>query len=408
MTFFRGKKMSDPESAPAEKAAGGFSLKSFIKGAVVATLAIAAALLAYVFISVGKPSKRPDSIQSLAKITWVENTIRSAYMGEIDEAAQVDNMLYALVASLGDPYSTYYTEEEYREISSQHKGETKGIGVVLMQDAESGELLITEVLEGTPAEKAGIQAGDIVLSVNGQDARKKTSSEAADMITAVGDEPVVLRVLRGKEELEFEMEKTEIEIRSVAGRMLEDKIGYIRISSFNDLTPVQFRNYYEELNDGGMKGLIIDLRENRGGLVDACCDTLAQFLTEGVIVYEEDKHGKTVTRDCEGKTPIEIPLVLLVNRHTASSSEIFTGAVQDHGVGTVMGEKTLGKGIEQNYYQLPDNGVIKLTTIHYFTPNHRDIHETGLEPDVDLSGVELSEKADTWLEEAVKYIKELF
>lgn len=379
--------------------------KYFLRGAVTAVLVVAGALLVFILIAMRQAPARPDSISALAKIAWVQNTIRQKYMGEIDEQAQVDDMILGLVAGLGDPYSTYYTAEEYQAISTAHKGQMEGIGVVLMQDLTSGDLLITEIIEDSPAEEAGLQAGDIVLEINGNDASARPSSEAAAMIDAVTEGPVIFKVRRGEEEHSFSMEKRPINIRSARGKMLEDKIGYIEISSFNDLTPVQFQEAYAELTDQGMTSLIIDLRENLGGLVDACCDTLRQILPAGVIVYEEDNRGKLSTRECDGETPIEIPLVLLVNRNTASSSEIFTGAVQDYGVGTVMGETTLGKGIEQNFFKLPDGSVVKLTTTHYVTPNKRDLHLQGLEPDIDLTDVELSATEDTWLAAAIEELK---
>ena len=190
---------------------------------------------------------------------------------------------------------------------------------------------------------------------------------------------------------------------SAAGRMLEDDIGYIRIYRFNGVTEPQFAKAYEELQQQDMRALIIDLRENRGGLVDACCDTLGHILPEGVIVYEVDRNGKERKRECSGETPIGIPLVLLVNENTASASEMFTGAVQDYGIGKVAGTSTYGKGVEQNSYQLSDGSVVKITTTRYYTPAMRDINEVGIEPDV---WVEASSESDTQLEEAIRILKE--
>ena len=180
------------------------------------------------------------------------------------------------------------------------------------------------------------------------------------------------------------MEKSDIEIYSVAGGMLKEdsRVGYIQISKFNGTTSDQFQEIYDGLQEKGMKALILDLRDNPGGQVSGCCDVLEQILPKGVIVYEKDKDGFEQTRDCSGKSPIQIPLAVLVNENTASASEIFTGAVQDYGVGTVIGTQTYGKGIEQKSYTLSDGSVVKLTTTHYFTPKHRDINGVGITPDI--------------------------
>ena len=190
------------------------------------------------------------------------------------------------------------------------------------------------------------------------------------------------------------------------GKMLDDKIGYLAISEFTGLTSEQFQKVYQSLQDQGMERLIIDLRGNPGGLVTAVCDTLRQILPEGLIVYTEDKNGKREEYTCDGDTPISIPLVVLVNENTASAAEIFTGAVKDYGIGTIVGTTTFGKGIVQNTFQLSDGSVVKLTIAHYYTPLGNDIHKVGITPDVE---VELPDDAtsDVQLEKALEVVKGL-
>ena len=188
--------------------------------------------------------------------------------------------------------------------------------------------------------------------------------------------------------------------------MLGDGIGYLAITQFTGVTSEQFQETYQSLKDQGMERLIIDLRDNPGGLLDAVCETLRQILPEGMIVYMEDKAGNREEYTCDGETPIDIPLVVLVNENSASASEIFAGAVKDHGVGTLVGTTTFGKGIVQTYYRLGDGSEIKLTTAKYFTPNGNNIHGTGVEPDVQVEASEDGE-TDVQLEKAVEVVKEM-
>ena len=228
------------------------------------------------------------------------------------------------------------------------------------------------------------------------------------------------------EELTIVVEKGELEITSVDGGMLSDivsgeqlqalektaagesgpalsEIGYIAITRFNGTTSDQFKNLYADLKEQGMKALIIDLRENLGGIVEGCCNTLRQILPEGVIVYERDRDGEERSRDCEGETPIDIPLVLLVNGHTASAAEIFAGAVQDYGIGTLVGTQTYGKGVEQSSYTFTDGSVLKLTTTNYFTPDHHDLNEVGITPDIVIEQTE-EDTTDLQAERAVEVL----
>lgn len=408
-----------------------FSWPSFLLGAMTAIVLAAGALLLG-FLFPGETAERPDSLASLRKIVEMEMVIRQKYLDSPDEQKQTDAMMAGLISGLEDPYAAYYTRDEYEKIRLSHKGYTQGIGVTIRQE-EDGALTVNSVMEGYPAEKAGIQAGDVLLEINGTDLDGLTPADASDLIQKSEGESVTLRIRRGtgekQEELTITVEKGELEITSAAGGMLCDlvsgkqlkalqeiapaaeedispeTIGYIAISRFNGTTPSQFADLYASLQEEGMRALIIDLRDNLGGMVEGCCDTLRQILPKGVIVYESDRTGPERTRECDGETPIDIPLVLLVNGSTASASEIFAGAVQDYGIGKIVGTQTYGKGVEQNSYTLYDGSVIKMTTTHYYTPLHADINEIGITPDAAVSQSE-EDETDRQLEKAVELLQD--
>ena len=257
-------------------------------------------------------------------------------------------------------------------------------------------------------EKAGIQADDRIVKIDGQTLEGLSLNDAVGLLKNSENDTVTLSIEREGEAdlIETEVKKEKLAAIVADGKMLDDKIGYLAISEFTGLTSEQFQKAYQSLQDQGMERLIIDLRGNPGGLVTAVCDSLRQILPEGLIVYTEDKNGKREEYTCDGDTPISIPLVVLVNENTASAAEIFTGAVKDYGIGTIVGMTTFGKGIVQNTFQLSDGSVVKLTIAHYYTPLGNDIHKVGIAPDVE---VELPDDAtsDVQLEKALEVVKGL-
>ena len=380
-------------------------MRSFLLGVACTVLIALAAALLFLYFPISGNARRPDSLAAMKKVSEVERLIRAKALDEVDGGAQVDAMIEGMVAGLDDLYADYYTKEEYAEVRRSHAGRMQGIGVVIAQDLETGYLRIISVQDDSPAQKAGIQEDDILLSVGGEDMAGKTSTDAAAAIQAT-EGPVTLTVRRGATEtLEFTMEKADIKTSSVSFDMLEDGIGYIHISTFNDLTPEQFGEGLATLREEGMHALIIDLRNNLGGLVNACCDTVSQILPKGVILYEQDRVGGERHLDSAGKTPIDIPLVLLVNGYTASASEIFTGAVRDYGIATIVGEQTYGKGVEQNTYILADGSALKLTTTVYYTPSRENINDIGITPDVVVELTEEDEE-DMQLAKALEILSE--
>ncbi|MDO4622471.1 MAG: S41 family peptidase [Eubacteriales bacterium] len=377
---------------------------SFLLGAVFSLLVLAIAVMVYLRIPSGKAPSSPTSASAIRKAIWIQELIDENYLNEADGRTEADAMYLGMLHGLGDDYADYYTAEEYTNVQMSHNGQMEGIGVTITMDEESGYILVKAVSADSPAEGAGVQIGDLITKINGEDTASITTTEAVSMIQKKEDKTVVLTIRRGDEELELTMERTAINRNVVIGTVVEEKYGYIMISTFNRLTPEQFKTAYEDLQKQNIEGLIIDLRGNLGGLVDACCDTLNQFMPEGPLVYEKDKDGEEKQRDCTGESPIDIPLVVLVNGSSASASEIFAGAVQDYEVGTLVGTTTYGKGVEQNSFILPDGSVIKMTTKNYYSPKKRNINGVGLTPDVEI---ELPEDAETdvQLEKALKILE---
>ena len=449
-----------------------FSWPSFLMGVLTAIVVTAAAGSVWLFLTMRTEADSPDSAAMFLKISAMEQVIRQKCLHDFSEEEQTNSMLQGMVSALEDPYAAYYTREEYESIRRSNKGYKQGIGVTIRQE-EDGSLVVNSVLEGYPAEEAGLQEGDVLLEIDGTDLTGKSSADAAALIqdspsdevtllirrviqedhageqTASGESSAEEQAVSGEssaeesavsgetaepesdgrhtEELTITVEKGELEITSVEGGILLDlvsgeqlqelektaedssgpdlsEIGYISISRFNGTTSDQFRNLYADLKEQGMKALIIDLRENLGGIVEGCCETLRQILPEGVIVYEKDRSGPERTRTCDGETPIDIPLVLLVNGHTASAAEIFAGAVQDYGIGTIVGTQTYGKGVEQNSYTFSDGSVLKLTTTNYYTPDHHDLNEVGITPDIVIEQTD-EDATDRQAEKAVGVLR---
>lgn len=378
--------------------------KSFAGGAVCAAVLIAAAAAVFWIAGDG-----PASFRSAAKVADISHLIDSVYMGEIDDQKLEDSMYAGLVSGLEDPYSIYYTEEEREEEDRSNAGEYEGLGIVLGQMKDSGEVVIIQCYDGGSAAEAGVMSGDVLYAVDGESVEGKELSQISDEIQQKEEKEIVLTLGRkgenGEEQrMDITVTKGKVEINYVTGEMLGDGIGYLAITQFTGVTSEQFKETYQSLKEQNMERLIIDLRDNPGGLLDAVCDTLRQILPEGMIVYIEDKSGHREEYTCDGETPIDIPLVVLVNENSASASEIFAGAVKDHGIGTLVGTTTFGKGIVQTYYQLSDGSEVKLTTAKYFTPNGNNIHGTGIEPDIKVETSEDGED-DVQLQKAVEIVK---
>ena len=256
----------------------------------------------------------------------------------------------------------------------------------MTQDAETGVITVVSCYEGTPAWEAGILAGDVVYKVDDAEVSGEDLTKVVAKIKKNDKDSVKLTVIRDGENdyLEFNVKRADVKVPTVSWDMLENQVGYIAISSFEQVTEEQFLEAKQELTKQGMEKLVIDLRNNLGGVLDTVCNILNEMLPEGIIVYTEDKNGERTEYRSDGKHTFDLPLVILVNEYSASASEIFAGAVKDYGIGTLVGTTTYGKGIVQRLFPLPDGTAVKMTIAKYYTPDGNDIHKVGIEPDVEV------------------------
>ncbi len=373
-------------------------LTAFILGIVVTLVAGAAVNL---LTSRFGDKESPHSRATTQKIQVIERVIDQKYMGDIDRQKMTDYMLVGLVAGLEDPYSTYYTKEEYEMVQQSQSGVFKGIGATISLQ-EDGTHKITDIIPGSPAEKNDLRIGDILISVDGQPCEGLTLTEVVYNIRYSAEDVVTIVVEREGEELSYDITKDYVNDISVRYEPLEDDIGYIRITAFNQNTPEQFTEALDELlNRQGVKRLIFDLRGNPGGLLSSVCEMCRQLLPKGLVCYAEDKEGNREEYACDGKSELQLPAVILINENSASAAEIFAGAMQDYGKAVLVGTTSFGKGIIQNAFTLYDGSVLKLTIAHYYTPNGRDIHGVGIAPDV------TEEDPEKQLDAAIREVKKL-
>lgn len=362
---------------------------------------------------IGKEAQAEDAEllndYTAAKIDVIEDTIRQYYLEEADRGKMEDGIYYGLVNSLEDPYSVYYSAEELQELQMSSEGIYYGIGAYISKAATEEYCVISGTIENTPAEEAGLRADDIIYMVDGIDTVGMDISEVVALIKGEEGTQVMLTLVREGEAdyLEIPVERRKIESPTVSSEMLENQIGYIEITEFDDVTEDQFAEALAECKGNGMKALILDLRSNPGGNLSTVCEISRMLLPKGMIVYTEDKYGKRDEYTCDGTRKLEVPAVVLVNGYSASASEILAGALKDHGMATIMGTTTFGKGIVQRVISLSDGSAVKLTVSKYYTPNGNDIHEKGVEPDVVVefdADAYYDEGVDNQLQEAISYL----
>lgn len=331
------------------------------------------------------------------------------YSDDVTEEELEDGILKGYVDALGDPYSVYYNEEETKELYESTEGEYSGIGAVFSQNINTKEVTAVQIYDG-PAKEAGMQEGDILYKVDGEDVSTDDISETVKKIKGEENTKVELTMFRGDENAEVTLEITrrKIEVKTVVAEMKEDGIGYLQITQFDAVTLKQFNTAMEELEAQGMKGLVVDLRSNPGGSLDTVVKILDTLLPEGTIVYTENKNGKKEVYSSDAKE-CDLPMAVLVNEYSASASEIFAGAIQDYEKGPIVGTTTYGKGIVQQIVDLKDGTAMKVTISEYFTPNGRNIHGKGIEPDVEVEYEydEADPEADNQLDAAMEEVHKL-
>ena len=346
------------------------------------------------------------------KTKEIENLINQYYLDEIDEQQIEDTMYTGLVAGLDDPYSVYYTEEELKTMEESTSGEYSGIGATLTQNPDTKEMSVVSCFENTPAEEAGLLPGDIIVGWNGSSVEGMELSELVSKIKTDPDEHLTLEIERDGDTMEVELTRREVEIPTVESEMLHDQIGYIKLLEFDEVTAEQFRAALDQLEEQEMEKLIIDVRDNPGGVLQTVCDMLDELLPEGLIVYTEDKDGNKKEYTSDGEHQFTKPLAVLTNENSASASEIFAGAIQDYSLGTIVGTTTFGKGIVQRIFYLSDGTGVKLTVAKYYTPKGHDIHKKGITPDVEVeldenlkNKITISHDEDNQLQKAIKLLQ---
>ena len=330
---------------------------------------------------------------TLRKLDEVQSLIEQNYLDEVDSEELSTFLFKGVAAGLDDDYADYYSKQELESVLDSTRGEYFGIGAVLSENTRTGEICVIQVYEGSPAEKAGLQEGDAIMSVNDEAAMGLGLS---GLVTTIKGMEYAFRLTvyraESEEELELELKCDNVEIVHVSYEMLEGNTGYLKISEFTTSAVEQFRNAVADLNSQGMQNLIVDLRNNPGGLLTSVCDILDEVLPEGLIVYTEDKYGEREEFMSDGNRSVTCPLAVLVNGYSASASEIFAGAVQDYGLGPVIGTQTYGKGVVQKTYPLSDGSAFKVTVEKYFTAGGQDIDGNGITPDTVIEETETDEK----------------
>ena len=317
------------------------------------------------------------------KLDTLEQVLDSFYFDDVDDAAVAENIYKAYLDSFGDKYTVYYTAEEYQAITQATSGTYFGIGVVVSKN-DDGTIRVVLPYENAPGSEAGMLIGDCITKVNGVSVIDRDLSAVVADIKGSEGSTVEIELVRENiaTPITLTVERRKIEIPTIGSKMLADNIGYIEITEFDEVTYAQFKEAYNTLKSQGMVGLVIDIRSNPGGLLTTVVNMLDEILPDGMIVYTQTKEGKKTEYKGKNSNEIGVPLAVLVNGDSASASEIFAGAVQDYGVGTIVGTTTFGKGIVQTIRPLTDGSAVKFTIAKYFTPKGQDIHGKGVTPDV--------------------------
>jgi carboxyl-terminal processing protease len=343
-------------------------------------------------------------------LATIRTMIEDEYIGEIDDEQMLEMAIKGYVAGVGDEYTEYYTPEEMQEQLETAVGNYVGIGIYMVVNYEDGIITVLEPMEGSPAESAGLKEGDIINKVEGTEVTKDNVEEMSDAIKGEEGTKVKLEIKREDETFDVEVERKKIEVSHIDSRMLESNIGYIQIADFDGGAAKEFRENYEKLKSEGATSLIIDIRNNGGGVVDESIDILEMICDKGsTLLIEKDKDGNETITTAEEDPIINMPIVVLTNEYSASASEILAGALKDNGKATIIGEKTYGKGVIQTLYSLSDGSGLKITTAEYCTPNRNSINKIGIEPDIEVklpeNTKEITDKNDTQLKKAIEELK---
>ena len=348
------------------------------------------------------PKETYEAYKKYNKMIALESLVKEDFYQETSDEKLVDGATKGMFSGLDDPYSQYYTKEEFEKLKEQTSGSFVGIGVYISPTSDDDHITIIAPIEGSPAEKSGIKAGDKILKVDGKVVSAQNSDEAITMIKGKKGTEVELTIKRDEQILDVKVKRDEIVSKTVEGKVLEDNIGYIKITSFSEHTNKEFESTLKTLKESNIKGLVIDLRDNPGGLLNVCKDIADSLIGEGTIVYTKDNKGNTEYLKSD-KEKLGLPIAVLTNEGSASASEILTGAIIDNEVGISVGTTTFGKGLVQSVRELKDGTGYKLTTAQYFTPSGEYINGKGIKPTIEEKDEEKQLNVATeWIKEQIK------
>lgn len=380
----------------------------FVLG-MVAMLAVVVSVGAGVYISHYNGANISVYKDTKDKVNDIEKFIDYYYLNEVDDKDLEEGVYKGLLAGLGDPYSAYYTAEEYKQLMEDASGSYSGLGMVVTQNMETGVITILNVFDNAPAAEVGIKNGDILYKVEDKEVTGVSLNSVVSEMKGKEGTKVKITVYRQKEDkyIDFTATRRTVDVPTVEYKMLDkkNKIGYIQITEFQEVTYNQFVEAVKALKKQKVKGIIFDLRDNPGGLYNIVCEILDDILPAGTLVYTRDKYGYEEKQTSDAQC-IDMPIVVLQNGNSASASEIFAGAIQDFGAGKIIGTQSFGKGIVQTIQRLDDGSAVKLTIQNYYTPSGKNIHGKGITPDVVVEE-DTASKEDKQLKTATDTMKSL-
>ena len=383
---------------------------------VILTVAITFIITSIVmYNTLGKNNVKYVSTDSIGRtFKTFHDFIEKNYLGEINEDEMLESAIKGYVAGLNDEYSEYITKEEMEEYMQDATGKYVGIGVYIANNTKTNQIVVLMPIKGSPAEEAGIKSGDVITKVDGVAYKGEQLSEASNALKKEEGTKVKVEILRESgETVELEIERRNIKVNHIETKVLNDNIGYMEISTFDDGCYEEFKTKWEDLKNQNIKSLIIDLRNNGGGIVNEATDIADMMVEKGntLLITSSKNKGEKITKATQEKT-IDLPIVILVNENTASSSEILSAAVKENNENvTIIGKTTYGKGVIQTIYNLTDGSGIKLTTNEYYTPKHNIINKVGIKPDIEVEFPKeenlysVEEAKDTQLQKAIEVLK---
>lgn len=373
-------------------------LKTALKVLLIAVIA-SASTLTIIYYALGL---NQHSFSNLMRFVLAYRFIQTKYVGDTDDTKLIDSAIDGMVKSLGDPHSNYLDPDMYKILMEQTQGSFGGIGVIMGMDKD-GAIKIVSVMEDSPGQKAGLAEGDQIVAVDGTPVTEWPFDQVAAHVRGEAGTNVTLTILRDGQQQDFTVTRDNIKLKTVGHEMLDDGIGYIQIASFSEDTAKEFTDAYTDLQNNGMKGLVIDLRNDPGGLLTACVAIAKQVVPKGTIVSITTKDGSTETYTSD-LSETKYPIVVLINKNSASASEILAGALQDTKAATIVGTTSYGKGSVQTILPMSGEDAVKLTIAKYYTPSGRSIDGTGITPDVQ---VDMDENAteDVQLNKAIEVLK---